>query len=350
MKLTYTKYALQFKQPAGTSRGVLKTKTSYYLKLTDGDKEGIGECGLLAGLSADDRNNYEEKLAEMSRTIDSSQKSPEHWLQELKEWPSIQAGLEMALRDMHSNNKILFPSAFTRGEDQQPINGLIWMGDRDFMRSQIEQKLKQGFKVLKMKIGALDWDTEYSLLKMIRQQFSHEVLELRVDANGAFSESEALKVLDKLAALQVHSIEQPIKAGQWEKMALLCRNTSLPIALDEELIGIFDAEQKLQMLHAMEPQYLILKPSFIGGFAQSEWWISEAKKRGIGWWVTSALESNLGLSALAQWNYTLGNPMASGLGTGALYERNWQSPLFISEGKLGYQPEVSWQPPADFSW
>lgn len=350
MKLTYTTYKLTFKEPAGTSRGYLKTKTSYFLKVVDGEREGIGECGLLAGLSADDRPNYEEKLRKLANNFSLKIKSSYQWINELREWPSIQAGLEMALLDLQSSHKVLFPSAFTRGAAMQPINGLIWMGNKDFMRQQIEEKLKLGFKVLKMKIGALDWETEYLILKEIRRQFSSEVLELRVDANGSFSDSEATYVLDKLAALKVHSIEQPIKARQWKSMAELCNRTPLPIALDEELIGVFEPEHKLQMLDTIKPQFIILKPSFIGGFAQAEWWIKEAKHREIGWWATSALESNLGLSAIAQWNFKQDNNVASGLGTGSLYERNWQAPLFINNGQLGYNPREKWQPPADFSW
>lgn len=339
MKASWKKYLLNFKQPAGTSRGILRTKLSYFLVLEAGNKTGIGECGLLQGLSADDRPDYEVKLKWLVENID---KPVEELFGELEEFPSIQFGLEMALLDLKSTNHILFPSAFTDGKKLQPINGLIWMGDPQFMNTQVREKIAAGFKVLKMKIGAIDLEQELAILQNIRNEFDSRELELRVDANGAFAPSGALPVLNKLAELEVHSIEQPIRAGQWQEMAALCESSPTDIALDEDLIGLFDRAAKLELLKCVKPKYIILKPSFVGGFRGSEEWISLAEDNGIGWWATSALESNVGLSAIAQWNFTKGNSMPSGLGTGSLYTNNFESPLYISKGSLGYDSDRTW--------
>ena len=339
MKLSWKRHTLAFTRPAGTSRGYLRTKDSYFLYLEDSGLSGVGECGLLRGLSADDRPDYEQALDWLSENLHLE---AEELHQQLREFPSIQAGLEMALLDLQAVNHELFPSDFTRGMALQPINGLIWMGDKNYMLEQISTKIDQGFEVLKMKIGALEWEQEHSILEQIRKKFSFRDLEIRVDANGAFSPTSAPKLLDQLAALKVHSIEQPIRAGQWEAMAALCADAPVPIALDEELIGVFENEKKVELLDSIKPHYIILKPSFLGGFANSEFWISEAQKRSIGWWATSALESNLGLSAIAQWNYLQNNPRPSGLGTGSLYSNNITSPLYIKGGGVGYDPEGKW--------
>lgn len=340
MEMRWIKYTLNFKRPAGTSRGVMNTKDTYLIELKADGKVGIGECGLLRGLSIDDRSSYEAML---------------NWLQnhlhlpeavvfgELVEFPSIQCGLEMALLDLKSENHILFPSRFTEGKDKQPINGLIWMGDIDFMKSQIREKLDSGYKVLKMKIGANDFSSELDLLKQIREIASADELELRVDANGAFAVADARENLKRLAELEIHSIEQPIKAGKWEDMAELCINPPIPIALDEDLIGVFSSSHKRQLLEIVKPQYIILKPSLIGGFKRSEQWIQLAESMNIKWWVTSALESNIGLNAIAQWNYTLNNAMPSGLGTGGLFTNNFESPLSIKNGSLHFDPGISLQ-------
>lgn len=339
MQATWKKHSLIFKQPAGTSRGVLHTKDSYFIVLQDGDKTGIGECGLLRGLSADDRPDYQAQLNWLVQNVDL----PEAELYaELLEFPSLKFGLEMALRDMQSQDHILFPSAFTEGRQQQPINGLIWMGEVDFMKKQVREKLAAGFSVLKMKIGAVDLDAEMSILKNIREEFSASELELRVDANGAFSPSQAREVLEQLAKLNVHSIEQPIAAGHWEEMAALCDDPAIPIALDEELIGLFSLAEREEMLRTLKPQYIILKPSLVGGWRSSEEWISLAEDFGMGWWVTSALESNIGLNAIAQWNFVQKNTMLSGLGTGSLYTNNFDSPLYVQRGQIGYNPSAGW--------
>ena len=282
----------------------------------------MGECALFRGLSADDRKNYEEKLEEVCQRIEEVK------MEELEEWSSIRFGVEMALQDLAMGGRQLyFPSAFTEGRLAIEINGLIWMGDKSTMLQRIQQKLEAGFHCIKLKIGAIDFEAELSLLQYIRERFSCEKVELRVDANGAFAPEEAMSKLEALAAFGLHSIEQPIRQGQWEEMAHLCRETPIPIALDEELIGVYGRKKKLELLEKVQPQYIILKPALCGGFSGAREWIELAEKRGIGWWVTSALESNIGLNALAQWVATLGNPMPQGLGTGQLYTNNLWSPL-----------------------
>ena len=340
---TFQKHTLQFKRASGTSRGILRTKESWFITITDSKTEnwGIGECGLLKGLSADDRPDYEDKIKEVCEKITNLN----YWLEDgLRTYPSIRFGLEMAWKSFQSKNKFeLFPSDFTQQKQSIPINGLVWMGDKDFMRQQIENKISQGFDCVKMKIGAIDFDTEISLLKNIRKRFSKKDIELRVDANGAFEAGEvALQKLNLLAKLDIHSIEQPIRQGQQEAMQELCRKTPLPIALDEELIGVFEKEKKEALIAFIQPQYIILKPSFVGGFQGSQEWIDAATKYGIPWWITSALESNIGLNAIAQWTFTLENPMHQGLGTGGLYTNNFPSPLFVEQGALHYDVGGNW--------
>lgn len=321
----YSRYLLHFKEDAGTSRGVLKEKETFFVKVWDEscpEVFGMGECALFRGLSADDRKNYEEKLEEVCQRIEEVK------MEELEEWSSIRFGVEMALQDLAMGGRQLyFPSAFTEGRQAIEINGLIWMGDKSTMLQRIQQKLEAGFHCIKLKIGAIDFEAELSLLQYIRERFSCEKVELRVDTNGAFAPEEAMSKLEALAAFGLHSIEQPIRQGQWEEMAHLCRETPIPIALDEELIGVYGRKKKLELLEKVQPQYIILKPALCGGFSGAREWIELAEKRGIGWWVTSALESNIGLNALAQWVATLGNPMPQGLGTGQLYTNNLWSPL-----------------------
>lgn len=337
---TYRKYILNFKQASGTSRGILRTKETWFLILGRDGKQGFGECGLFRGLSADDRPDYEEKLQWVCNNINLGL---DVLLSELIEFPSIQFGLEQAFVSLESQNPFkLFPSDFTEGKQQIPINGLIWMGDKAFMQQQIKDKLKQGFTTIKMKIGAIDFDTELTLLQSIRKEFSSNEIELRVDANGAFLPSNALEKLEKLAELTMHSIEQPIKQGQWQEMAKLCEKTPLPIALDEELIGVFSSIEKEKCIATIKPQYIILKPSLVGGFKGSSEWIQIAKNHNAGNWITSALESNIGLNAIAQWTYTLKNPMPQGLGTGSLFTNNIESPLTVSKGSLGYNIDKNW--------
>jgi len=341
LKASFKKYSLHFNFPAGTSRGVLHQKDSWFIFLTvSDDKTGIGECGLLNGLSFDDKPGFEEKILEVCDEINTTQK---YNLQKIVEFPAIRFGLEMAFWDLKSKKeRILFPSSFVDGKNSIPINGLVWMGKFEFMQKQIREKIEKGFSCIKLKIGAIDFEQEINLLKTIREEFSEKDIEIRVDANGAFKPEEALEKLNLLSEFDLHSIEQPIKQGQRKVMAKLCQQTPLPIALDEELIGVFGLENKKRLLEETKPQYIILKPSLLGGFEASEEWIKLAEERRIGWWVTSALESNIGLSAIAQWTYTLNNKMPQGLGTGQLYTNNFASPLNMKNGKLNFDPKASW--------
>ena len=340
IKATYQQHILKFKRPSGTSRGILKTKESWFVLLSDGKRKGVGECGILRGLSIDDRPDYEEKLNWACQNINLGL---DVLLNELLEFPSIQFGLEQAFLSLQSSSKFeLFPSNFTRGKQAISINGLVWMGDEAFMKTQIKEKIEAGFSCIKMKIGAIDFETELDLLTSIRKEFSSKDIELRVDANGGFHPQEALEKLKRLSALEIHSIEQPIRQGQFEEMARLCEKTPVPIALDEELIGVFSVTEKKELLQTIQPQYIILKPSFIGGFQGSNEWISLAEKQDVRWWVTSALESNVGLNAIAQWTFTLQNPLPQGLGTGGLYTNNFESPLEVKNGKLHHAISEKW--------
>jgi o-succinylbenzoate synthase len=340
MTATYQQYILQFKQPSGTSRGVLTTKETWFIIINDGTEQGVGECGVFRGLSIDDRPDFEDKLKWVCNNVALGLDS---LLEELTEFPSIQFGLEMAFLSLNSQDKfILYPSKFTQGKDAIPINGLVWMGDKQFMAQQIKEKIKNGFRCIKMKIGAIDFKIEVDLLQSIRKEFSVSDIELRVDANGAFSPNESLEKLKTLSEFDLHSIEQPIKQGQFEAMASLCEQTPLPIALDEELIGVFDVTKKEELLQIINPQYIILKPSLIGGFKGSSEWIKSAEKQNIKWWITSALESNVGLNAIAQWTYTLGNKMPQGLGTGSLFINNFLSPLQVENGTLRHEQKQHW--------
>lgn len=340
MNARYYKHILKFKRPSGTSRGILKTKETWFIVISEGTRKGIGECGILRTLSIDDQPDYEDKL---KWTCENIHLGVDKLWEELIEFPSIQFGVEMAFRSLESDSPfLLFPSPFTRGEEQISINGLIWMGDKESMRKQITSKLVDGFDCIKMKIGAIDFETELDLLSYIRSQFSSDRIELRVDANGAFKPEEALDKLKQLSAFDLHSIEQPIRQGQLKEMANLCKETPLPIALDEELIGVFDLTEKKKLLQTIQPQYIILKPSLIGGFKGTKEWIGIAKSYGIGWWITSALESNIGLNAIAQYTYTLNNKMPQGLGTGGLYRNNFDSPLVVKQGTLRYHNTINW--------
>ena len=340
MQASYHKHLLNFKRPSGTSRGVLTTKETWFLIISCEGRRGIGECGILRSLSIDDRPDYEDKLKWVCNNIGLG--SERLW-EQLKEFPSIQFGVEMAFRSLDSKTPfLLFPSEFTKGERAIPINGLVWMGEKSFMKEQILQKISQGFSCIKLKIGAIDFKAELDLLKYIRTQFSSEDIELRVDANGAFSADEALDKLKQLSHYKIHSIEQPIKQGQFEAMASLCAETPIPIALDEELIGISSVTKKQEILQIIMPQYVIFKPSLIGGFKRTQEWLEIAENLNIDWWVTSALESNVGLNAIAQWTFTKNSAMPQGLGTGGLYTNNFDSPLQVKDGSIKYDPELNW--------
>lgn len=341
MKASYQKYILDFKQPSGTSRGVMTHKETWFIVIENDHKKGIGECGILRGLSCDDRPDYEEKLAWTCANIHLGVESL--W-EALIEFPSIQFGVEMAFQSLASENPfLLFPSAFTNGQKSIPINGLIWMGTEAFMKQQIEVKLAEGFHCLKLKIGAIDFEEEMKLLAFIRQNFTPEQVEIRVDANGAFNITDALIKLNQLSGFELHSIEQPIQKNNTDSMSELCKNSPIPIALDEELIGVFSLQEKEQLLVKIKPQYVILKPSFVGGFRGANEWIMLAEKHHIKWWITSALESNVGLNAIAQWTFLKQNSMPQGLGTGGLYTNNFECPLEVSNGLLSFNRDKEFQ-------
>jgi O-succinylbenzoate synthase len=316
-------------------------KETWFIVLEKDDKMGIGECGILRGLSVDDRPDYEAKL---QWTCDNIHLGKDQLWKALIEFPSIQFGVEIAFQSLAAESPfLLFPSEFTEGLKSMQINGLVWMGEETFMKEQIEEKLKQGFHCIKLKIGAIDFNKELQLLSYIREHFGPDQIEIRVDANGAFGLNEALGKITQLSEYKLHSIEQPIQKNNTDRMAELCKTSPLPIALDEELIGVFKLDEKEQLLQKIKPQYIILKPSFIGGFRGTQEWISLAEKHQIKWWVTSALESNVGLNAIAQWTYLQHNLMPQGLGTGALFTNNFDCPLEVSEGQLWYRKESEWK-------
>lgn len=328
---------LHFKQPAGTSRGTYNTRKVWYLYYSSPEfpgRIGIGECAPLPNLSCDDYPDYEQRLIQICLEVEKEGGRLD--LNKLSHYPSILFGLEVASRHFSVGNWALWDTPFSRGESGIPINGLIWMADFNKMLSQIESKIEAGFRCIKLKIGAIDFEEELALIKHIRTHFSAKEIELRVDANGAFSVTDAMDKLKRLSELDLHSIEQPIRAGQWEDMAHLASDSPLAIALDEELIGCNTLEQKRELLLAIQPQYIILKPSLHGGIVGSEEWIAEAEKRQIGWWITSALESNIGLNAIAQWCANFQNPLAQGLGTGMLFTDNVEVPLEIRKDCLWF--------------
>lgn len=336
---------LHFRQPAGTSRGVYTTRNIRYVIVTHDDapeRLGIGECAPLPALSCDDRPDYDAVLSAACRTAEEKG-SPD--LPSLLPYPSILFGLETAFRHFEAGSFSLWDTPFSRGEAGIPINGLIWMGEYKKMLEQIEMKMKAGFRCIKLKIGAIRFEEELTLLRHIRRHFSAREIQLRVDANGAFAPGEALDKLNRLAELDLHSIEQPIRAGQWEEMARLTALTPLPIALDEELIGWHTAGDKRKLIETIRPQYIILKPSLHGGMAGCSEWIRlseellQTEDSEPAWWITSALESNIGLNAIAQWCATFANPLPQGLGTGLLFTDNIEMPLSIRQDCLWYSPD-----------
>ncbi len=348
IQIRFEKKTFLFKQPSGTSRGVLTEKNAWFLyaHLTENPNVvGVGECSVIPGLSPDfeDFDSYQKKIEGLCNSINQGDYTLENITSifpTLISDSSILFGLEIAILDLkNGGNGIIFDTEFTKGNAKLPINGLIWMGSESFMQEQIESKLMEGFTCIKMKIGAIDFDKEFKILASLRARFSEKTLTLRVDANGAFSFSEALDRLDQLATLKLHSIEQPIQAGNWETMAKICSKTNLSIALDEELIGISSLSQKIELLETIQPQYIILKPSLHGGIIGCKEWIQLAYERQIPWWITSALESNVGLNAIAQFVAQYDNDLHQGLGTGGLYVENMPSNLRVHHGYLEMIPK-----------
>ncbi len=347
LKAQYSKYILDFKSPARTSRETMNHKKTYFIKVfdeVDPTTFGIGECALFEGLSCDDVPDYEKVLADTCMRINDPD------FECLRKFPSILFGVETAIMDLkHGAKRTPFPSPWSKGRGEITINGLVWMGSIEEMRERIKEKIEAGFRCLKFKIGGEDFDQEFGLLREVRKSFPVSDLEIRLDANGAFTPENALGRLDVLSGLQVHSIEQPIKAGQMMEMAEICRRSPIPVALDEELIGHSEAEDKYRLLETIKPQYIILKPALCGGFSGAMEWISIAELQSIGWWVTSALESNIGLNAIAQWVSTLDTSIPQGLGTGALYLNNIPSPLVQKNDYLTYDPARDWAIP-EMTW
>ena len=341
LKTRIIPYTLQFKRPAGTSRGVYHDHKIWYVVVysaSNPQQWGIGECAPLFDLSCDYNESYEQTLAYFCHKLEEDGKLDK---EALKTYPSILFGLETAMLHLEQGSFRLQDTPFSRGEQGIPINGLIWMGDYQYMFEQIEAKMQQGFRCIKLKIGAINFDEEIKLLRYIRKHFSAKEITLRVDANGAFDTTDALDKLKRLSELDLHSIEQPIRAGQWGEMAKLTATTPLPIALDEELIGINQPDEKKRLLDTIRPQYIILKPTLHGGISGATEWIELAKQRGIDWWITSALESNIGLNAIAQWCSIFNNPLPQGLGTGGLYTNNIEMPLSIKGDCLWSLPNPS---------
>lgn len=335
----YFDYTLEFNRPAGTSRGILFKKKSYFIQYKNQSGHYYGECGLLAGLSIDDRPGYEKQLAQVCKALEKSLELE----MDLSEWPSIQCGVEMIQYAVQNDSAdLIFKNEFYTAGKAMPINGLIWMGDPTFMRNQIRQKIEQGFACIKMKIGAIDWEVERTILDELRVAGGKELI-IRVDANGAWNWSNELKEkLDFLHSINVHSIEQPIATNQFDDLAEVCSWSPVPIALDEELFEQTDEQKRERLLDYVKPQYIVLKPSLVGGFRACDSWIGLCQKRGVGYWMTSALESNVGLNAIAQYTYEHHNNIHQGLGTGSLYENNIPSPLRIQGEHISYDKTKHW--------
>ena len=340
-KVEITPRTLHFKQPAGTSRGVYRTRLSHYVTITDGEgRKGVGECAPLPDLSCDARDDYYDVLR---RFCDLFEENGEIPYEEMMEFPSMLFGMETAVLEYERQSHVLFDTPFGHGEEGIPINGLVWMGSFEEMMKRIEQKIEQGFACIKLKIGAIDFENEMEMVKHIRGRFSKDDIMLRVDANGGFTPGNAMERLERLSKYDIHSIEQPIKQGQWKEMARLCRETPLPIAFDEELIGINTTERRIELLDTLKPQYIVLKPSLHGGMRGTREWVELANKRGIGSWITSALESNVGLNAIAHLTADIyGSHITNtqGLGTGMLFTDNIPMPIEIRKDKLWYCPNL----------
>ncbi len=343
MKYTIQFLSLNFKTPAGTSRGYLLTKPSWILTLENDGIKGIGEISIIDGLSPEFENisAFEKNVHNfIQHFIAFYNKYPDkginYFIQqypEIKKYPSILFGLESACFDLlHGGKEKYFLNEFTEGKKSIPINGLVWMGDASYMLEQVEDKILQGFNTIKLKVGALDWEKEIQILKTIRNQYDKTKITIRLDANGAFDATKVLEKLETLKEFDIHSIEQPIKPGLIESMTQICQQSPIPIALDEELIGITLIEDKEQLLKEIKPQYIILKPSLHGGISGSQEWITCAEKQNINWWMTSALESNIGLNTIAQFAGEYENPLPQGLGTGSLYTNNVSSDLTVEAG------------------
>lgn len=351
MRIEIIKYTLDFKFDAGTSRGIMRSKDAFFLKLYDKDLPevfGIGECSPLEGLSPDLNGDLTKALDHCKNTISCFDTIKVEDVADIipVNYPALRFALETAILDLEKGGKrILFKNKFTHSEMGIPINGLVWMGSKELMLSRLESKIDEGFECIKIKVGAINFDDELSLIANIRERFPSNQITIRLDANGAFHPEDAIGILDKFSKYDIHSIEQPIMAGNWKAMNILCNQSPIPIALDEELIGVCGTENKIQVLERIKPAYIILKPTLLGGLQQSNEWIELAEERAVGWWVTSALESNIGLNAIAQFTANYKVDLPQGLGTGQLFHNNIPSPLRIMDGYLNYDKVEKW----DFS-
>lgn len=352
IQLAATPYTLHFRQPAPTSRGALTTRAIWFVRAwetTAPDVVGWGEAGPLPGLSRDDAPDFAATVdalcARFNRAGVADLVTAQAWVERLAAaWPSLAFGIEMALRDLATGGRRqLWDTPFTRGECGQPTHGLIWMADVDGMLRQVEAKIAAGFDVIKLKIGALPFADELTLLRSLRRKWPD--VEVRLDANGAFTPLDALDRLDNLREFNIAFVEQPVPPGQWGVLAELCRHSPIPVALDEELIPIRTPADRARLLSEVRPQVLILKPTLLGGFAASTSWIVEAERRDIGWIINSLLESNLGLNAICQWTSAVGGARVHGLGTGGLFSNNVVSPLTLRGNRLYLSPQQPWQWP-----
>lgn len=325
-------------------------KDTYYLRLSHRDNPdvwGVGECALFCGLGADDLPDYEERLAEMCRRISSD--GLEGALPE--GYSSITFGVETALADLRNGGRRTpWPGRWSEGRVGIPINGLVWMGSYEQMMHRLDEKIAAGFRCIKIKIGGIEFERELDMLRALRRRYPADLLEVRLDANGGFTPDEALSRLDTLAPLGIHSLEQPIRQGQWREMARICAESPIPIALDEELIGCRSMAEKAELLDAIRPSAIILKPSLCGGFAAAEEWARMARERNMIWWATSALESDIGLNAIAQWCDSMHTTIPQGLGTGRLYTNNIESPLYLHSDTIRYNPLGEWRLPKNLQW
>lgn len=337
MRITLHTRTLHFKQPAKTSRGQYTSRISRYVVVESGGVRGVGECATLPDLSCDERSDYDLLLRQFCNAIERTGRIP---YEALRPYPSMLFGIETAFAQLAAGGSTaLFDTPFARGEVGIPTNGLVWMGSYDQMLARMQEKLDLGFRCIKLKIGAIDFDKELELLRIIRSAFPKDKVELRVDANGAFAPNEAMVRLEQLARYDLHSIEQPIRQHQWTDMARLCQESPIAIALDEELIGVNIPSEKERLLDTIHPQYVVLKPSLHGGMMGCEEWVSMAKIRGIGSWMTSALESNVGLNAiahLAAHTYGTDDIMPQGLGTGQLFTDNIDMPIALRGERMYY--------------
>ena len=348
LRASFFKKVFTFNFKARTSRGLMKDKTSWFIRI-DGDSPnvfGLGECGPLPGLSTDHGPDFEEKLLSIIERINAStfELPADDKIKQLVpvEFPSILFGVETALLDLQNGGKrIIYSNSFIQGKPIS-INGLIWMGDMDFMMDQINKKIAQGFTCLKLKVGGLDFDRECDILNYIRKRYFRQDIVIRLDANGALKIDEVLYKLGEMARFKIHSIEQPIKPGL-EEMEELCRKSPIPVAFDEELIGVTSGEQRTQLLEKLKPSFLVLKPTLHGGLKSCEEWISLAGSLGIGWWITSALESNIGLNAICQFAANYQTELPQGLGTGTIYDKNFESPLTVKDGYIFHDQNLDWE-------